>query len=301
MSKQIFVFGSGALGCLYGGKLSEADCSVSFYIRSHYDLIQQQGIFVESSWGDFHVKQNFYSDVSQFSSIPDYVIVASKVLPEINLVDQIRPLIGDHTTMVLLQNGLFIELELLKAFPGNDIVSAIAFVCAERVEPNRVLHMDYGSLILGRFPFGSSPQVDWLNHTFNEVGVDCSISTEIQTERWKKLIWNAAFNPISVITKKNTNVILADIYSEKLVRQIMKEVILLAEMSDSHLDPGLIETMIENTRKMKPYKTSMLVDYEKGRPLELEAILGNAVRYAQEVGVDVPCLSGLYGLLKLMN
>ena len=81
----------------------------------------------------------------------------------------------------------------------------------------------------------------------------------------------------------------------------MKEVILLAEMSDSHLDPALIETMIENTRKMKPYKTSMLVDYEKGRPLELEAILGNAVFYAQEVGVDVPCLSGLYGLLKLMN
>ena len=115
-------------------------------------------------------------------------------------------------------------------------------------------------------------------------------------------MWNAPFNPISVLGGGiDTKAILENQESIKLVRDVMEEVISIAHKSGYDLSESLIEKNIEDTIKMKPYKTSMLLDYENKRPLEVEVILGNAVRIARRVNLHVPKLESLYALLLLID
>jgi 2-dehydropantoate 2-reductase len=81
----------------------------------------------------------------------------------------------------------------------------------------------------------------------------------------------------------------------------MKEVCWIAEAEGHPLPVGVVDENIEGTRRMSPYKSSMLVDFEAGRPMEVEAILGNAIRAAKRHKVAVPHMKSLYGLLKLVD
>jgi 2-dehydropantoate 2-reductase len=89
--------------------------------------------------------------------------------------------------------------------------------------------------------------------------------------------------------------------SQELARQVMEEVCEIAEAVGHPLPLGVVQENIEGTRRMSPYKSSMLVDFEAGRPMEVEAILGNAIRVARRLGVAVPHMESLYGLLKLID
>jgi len=137
---------------------------------------------------------------------------------------------------------------------------------------------------------------------FNASDVPCIIDENIVTARWKKLIWNAPFNPVSVIGGGvTTDVIINNSESLKLVKNIMNEVIDLANIYGHNLPKNLVDENIALTVKMKPYKTSMLLDYENNRRLEVEAILGNAVRLARKKNFPVPNLEAIYALLLLLT
>jgi 2-dehydropantoate 2-reductase len=111
-------------------------------------------------------------------------------------------------------------------------------------------------------------------------------------------VWNAPFNPLSVLSGGLcTNDILST--REPFVRAIMDEVCEIATAVGHSLPEDIVEKNIASTRKMPPYKTSMLLDFEAGRPMETEAILGNAVRAGQRVGVPIPHLESVYALMKL--
>jgi 2-dehydropantoate 2-reductase len=122
------------------------------------------------------------------------------------------------------------------------------------------------------------------------------VSENIQYERWKKLVWNAPFNPMSVLcVGADTKKILDNLASRNLVENVMKEVCILAEADNCKLPLDVIAKNIDATEKMKPYKTSMLLDFEAGRKMEIEAILGNAINFAKEKSIEVPYLSSFYG------
>ena len=128
------------------------------------------------------------------------------------------------------------------------------------------------------------------------------VTPEVVTARWQKLVWNAPFNPISVLGGGvDTENILICPPSAQLARQVMTEVCMLAKASGHELAADIIDRNLTDTLRMKPYKTSMLLDFEAGRPMEVEAILGNAVRIAQRLGRSVPYLESLYGLLALIQ
>ena len=133
--------------------------------------------------------------------------------------------------------------------------------------------------------------------------IDFLTSENIQYDRWKKLLWNAPFNPLSVVTGgKNTKEIIEDPDLYKRSKAIMKEVQTIAKVKDVTLEDYLIEKNLSDTLKMTPYKTSMLLDYEAGRPLETEAIIGNIIRIANQTNIKVPNIQNLYeALQKLKN
>ncbi len=300
---KVLVVGTGAVGGFYGAKLAQAGARVSVVCRSDYEVVKAHGIQVTSVWGDFHFDPvHVVRRVEDYPDDADYILVGLKVLPEIDPVGMIRSAVTPKTSIFLLQNGIDIEPPLVQAFPRNDVISGLAFICVTRTEPGCLHHQDFGRIVIGLFPSGSSDTVRRLGELFHAAGVPCQVTPEVVSARWQKLVWNAPFNPISVLGGGvDTETILTCTPSAQLVREVMAEVCFLAKADGHELAVDIIERNIADTLRMKPYKTSMLVDYEAGRPMEIEAILGNAVRLAGRLGISVAHLESLYGLLTLIQ
>jgi 2-dehydropantoate 2-reductase len=191
-----------------------------------------------------------------------------------------------------------IEQEMLDAFPDNEVVSGLAFICCNRVGPGEILHLAYGRLALGNLPNGISSKTARLCESFNQAGIECNASENIVAGRWQKCVWNAPFNPLSVLSGGLPTLGILQT-QEPFVRSIMQEVCSIAAACGHPLPDDIVNTNIAHTYAMPPYKTSMLLDYENGQPMETEAILGNALRAAQRLDIAAPHLESVYALMKL--
>ena len=301
-SPRIAVLGTGAIGGFYGAKLAQSDASVSFIARSDYNKIAKDGLEITSKWGDFHVMPEVYPAPSAYPHQADYILVTLKVLPEVPLIEMLGPLIKADTAIVLLQNGIDIEDAIAKAYPDTPLYSAISFVCANRISPGHIHHIDYGQVVMGRYPKGSDDMGDILCTLFQKSGIPCKSVPDIRFYRWRKLVWNAAFNPLSVLSGGvTTDTILANSKSRELVAQLMAEIVTLSIADGYALPFDIIASQIHDTEKMVPYKTSMLLDFEHHRPMEIDAIIGNACKIARHYQVSTPYLDAIYALLELLN
>lgn len=300
---EILLVGAGAVGSYYCGRLHKAGAKVSVVARSDYEVVKEKGFIIVSHSGGFTFKPEMVlKRADDYPRVPDYIVVSTKVLPGINVPELIKGAVGPDTSIVLLQNGIDIESHIAAAFPGNEIISGLAFICVSRPAPGEIDHQDYGRLVIGKYPGGKSAKVDLLCALFNSGGEKCEIDEDVIAARWKKLVWNAPFNPISVLAGgATTKEMLEDKETYALVERVMNEVVLLAEKRGHPLPANLVQLHIKYTQAMTPYKTSMLLDYENGREMEVEAILGNAVRAAASVNADVPCIRTLYALLRMLN
>ena len=303
MKPRILVVGTGAIGGFYGGKLAQAGAVVSTLCRSDYETVKSKGITVTSTLGNFHfTPEKVIRDLGEYGPPPDYILVGLKVLPEIDTAAIIKEVVGAETAIVLLQNGVEIEEPVARAFPDNEIVSGLAFICATRTSPGHIDHTDFGRVVIGRYPAGKSVKADELARLFKEAGLKCELTEDAVTARWRKLVWNAPFNPISVLGGgADTKTMMENPESLELARKVMEEVCLIAAAAGHPLPEEVVQQNIDGTRAMAPYKSSMLVDFEAARPMEVEAILSNGLRVAKRHGVSAPHMESLYGLLKLVD
>ena len=303
MSIKVLIIGTGAVGSVYGAKLSQAGAKVSVLCRSDYETVNKNGIQVQSILGDHYFRPEHTLKAGQtYPQKADLVLVTTKVLPEINIPHLIAPYIHPQTTILLLQNGIFIEPPIQAAFPNNEILSGLSFICATRTAYGQVQHIDYGRLAIGKYPNGSSTIATALAELFDAVQIPTKRSDTIQKERWKKLVWNAPFNPLSVISGgMDTQSLLKEPQYRKQIHTIMTEVCACAAADNHPLHESIIEKNIQDTEKMTPYKTSMLIDFESGRPLETEAIIGNVVRFAESQNVQVPEIKAMYKKLLTLS
>ncbi len=300
---EILIVGSGAVGSYFGGKLVQEKTRVSALCRSDFEIAKERGLEIQSYKGNFIFKPaEVVKDAAQLSIAPDYIVVCLKVLPEISIADIIKEAVSPDTAIVLIQNGINIEKEVAEAFPDNELISGIAFIAISRIQPGIAKHTGSGKLILGNYPQGVTDKTRFLADCWLKAEVPCDLSEKVIRDRWQKMVWNAAFNPISVLGGGADSLQMVNVpESENLVKQVMKEVLILAKATGNELPEKLIDGIIAGNRKMRPFKTSMLVDYEMGRSMEVDAILGNAISIARELDIDVPFLESLFGLLKLQD
>ncbi len=297
---KVLVIGAGAIGAFYGALLAKAGAEVSVVCRSDYDQVKQHGFIIDSHplgrWS--FIPAQVLKSAADFEGEADYILLCTKVIPGLDRVALVRPAVAENTAIVFIQNGVEIEQEMRDAFPNNEVVSGLAFICCNRVSPGKILHLAYGRLALGNLPNGVSEKTAQLCELLNQSGIDCNLNENIVTGRWQKCVWNAPFNPLSVLSGGLPTLDILQT-QEPFVRSIMQEVCDIAAAAGHPLPDGIVDTNIEHTYAMPPYKTSMLLDYENGQPMETEAILGNALRAAQRLGVAVPHLESVYALMKL--
>jgi 2-dehydropantoate 2-reductase len=296
---KVLVIGTGAVGSFYGSLLSRHGAEVSVLARSDYEHIRAHGIEIDSTLGTFHFTPfHVVNDARNLPEKPDYVLLCVKVTQTVDRVALLRSALGPDTSIVLIQNGISIEEEIARAYPNHRVISGLAFICVTRTAPGRIWHQAYGRLVLGDYPKGVSRQTAALCEAFAATGITCLATEDIVSARWQKCVWNAPFNPLSVLSGGlATEDILAA--EEGLVRALMEEIRAIAVANGHTLPDDIVDRNIDSTRKMPAYKTSMLLDYEAGRPMETEAILGNAVRAARAAHVAAPHLETVYALMKL--
>lgn len=301
---KILVIGAGAIGSYYSARLAQNGSMVIIYSRNDSEIIKKNGVFIKSYLGNFlfHPHQ-VINNLDNFKEEVDYILIATKSLPNIDLKAMIAKVICTKTKIILIQNGIYVEDEIEKNF-NNNLISCIAFIGVRREFTKKkfngvINHQEYGKLIVGAYGNNTNKQVveDFIN-LFDKNLVEIEFANNIKLERWKKLIWNGAFNPLSVVLgNKTTDQIINNELALNLAQNIMKEIYFLAKEDGCELPADIIEKNILATKKMKPYKTSMLLDFEAQRPLEIEAIIGNAIKFAQAKSLNVPILSTIYAII----
>lgn len=302
---NVLIIGPGAVGSFYGAMLKRAGCSVSVVVRSDYDAVAADGFVMDSPLGDLSWRPDrvyhTHDTPPATATPPDYVLLCVKVLPSIDRVALVRPWLGAHTRLVLIENGFAIEPELAAAYPQTPLISCIAVVAVSRNAPGHVTHSGYGRLVMGQYPQGVGTACRELAAWFEAGDVSVKLSEHITGERWKKCVWNTALNPLAVLAGgADTTTMLDAPGGEALVRALMAEVCAVAAADGYPLSTDrVVDASIEGTRNMPGFRNSMAQDYVNGRPIELDAILGNVVAVARQHGVAVPRLQTILATLRM--
>jgi len=297
--------GAGAIGAFYGGVLARAGCEVSAVVRSDYDAVARNGYRIESvAQGDlsFRPAQVMRSG-SDYRGEPDYVLCALKQVAGVDRAALVRPALAPKTVLVLVQNGIDVEDDIARAFPQHELISAVAYSAVSREAPGHVVHHSgYTRLVLGNYPQGVSPAVERFAALIKAGGTSMQVTEDIVGARWQKCAWNTVFNPISALGGGlGTRDILASEATTQFVKETIAEVCAIARASGHPLADDTVEKQIQGTLRMPNYVSSMGQDLLAGRPMEIEALLGNAVRIARRLSVPAPRLDALYALLLMLE
>ncbi|MDZ7968629.1 MAG: putative 2-dehydropantoate 2-reductase [Nostoc sp. DedSLP03] len=300
------ILGTGALGGFYGARLQKAGLDVHFLLKSDYEQVKKYGLVVESKDGDFTLPEvHAYNDVEKMPQC-DVVVVALKTTQNYLLPKMLPPVVKDNGVVLVLQNGLGVEEEVAEIVSNVAVIGGLCFLCSNKVGPGHIHHLDYGQITFSEYtpnyqPSGITQRMQQIADDFESAGISIELAEDLLLARWKKLVWNIPYNGLSVILNARTDELMAYEYTRKLVEQLMYEVAAGAKSYGRIISDRFIQTMLDYTVKMTPYRPSMKIDYDEHRPLEIEAIFGNPLRKAQAVGVNLAQISCLYHQLKFLD
>jgi len=293
---NISIIGTGAIGGFYGIMLAQLGHHLHFLLHSDYAYVKAHGLTLQSDvYGEININNaNFYHEANEMP-VSDIVIVALKTTQNKEVLPKVIPYIADeHSTVILIQNGLGMEEELATWFPHLQIAGATALIGSNKAKPGLIVHESYGSIDFGSYNLKDTAILDRIVSELNAIQIPASHGN-LKKLRWKKLIWNMTFNGLSVVLNANTDRLLSDHLD--LVKALMQEVINTAAADEVILPPTYIDALIPFTEKMGSYTPSMHHDYLNKRPLEIEYMYNNPLKRAATLGVEMPEMEALYNSL----
>ena len=289
---RIAVVGSGAIGSYYGAHLAHGGADVHFLMRGDLNEVRRHGFCVRGKGGNFRVANvNCYNSTKEIGQC-DLVIIAVKATSNGDLLDLIPPLLHKQTMLATFQNGLGNEEFFAEHFGAERVLGGLCFICVTRISRTEV--EAYGR--------NASKRAHAIASLFATCGINCSVTDDLALERWRKLVWNIPFNGLSILAGGiSTAEILADDSLRRVTLALMGEVIDAANACGHALDKAVARELIQRTDKVGAFKPSTLSDWEKGEPLEIEAIWGEPLRRAAAAGASTPRLEIIYALLKSLD
>ncbi|MDP1840690.1 MAG: 2-dehydropantoate 2-reductase, partial [Reyranella sp.] len=293
---SICVFGAGAIGGLMAAKLEMAGTPVTVVARGpHYEAMRAKGLVLKSEGTETVTKPKVATDPKEIGP-QDYLVLTLKAHSLIPALAQIKPLIGPDTTIVTAINGipwwytykLGGEFEgrridsvdpggaLSAAFPPSQVLGSIVYPAAEIAEPGVIEHTYGDRFTLGEPDGSRSERAAKLSELLIKAGLKAPVRPRIRDELWIKLWGNMAFNPVSALTGATLDKVISDPGTHAVCRAAMIEGQAVAEKLGVKF-ALTVDKRIAGGAEVGAHKTSMLQDLEKGRPLEIEALLGAVV------------------------
>lgn len=295
------IIGTGAIGGYYGAKLARSGQEVHFLFHSDYDYVCQHGLQVDSCDGSFCLETvNAYGDTSVMPRC-DVVLVGLKSVNNHLLPKLLPPLLAADTLVVLIQNGIGVEADVQQLFPGVQLAAGLAFICSAKTEPGRVSHQCYGHINFGNYSCRDEGRMQSLVDDFNNAGVKAGL-VNYDEARWKKAVWNMPFNGMTVALNTRTDLLLKNPHTRQLIREQMLEVIGAARhLGVTGIGEEFAEKMIQMTDEMTPYSPSMKLDYDFGRPMEIDYLYSRPLLMAREAGCPMHKLEMLEAELRFLE
>lgn len=294
------IIGAGAVGAYFGGRLAQAGHDVHFLLRSDYDYVREQGLYVESYLGDFHLPLiNVYNDSALMPKC-DVVLVCMKTTANHSLVPLLSPILTGHTIVILVQNGIGVEADVQAMLPNVRLAAGVAFINAVKQSPGRILHAAFGHISFCDYSCHDVGVLSSIVSDFKVAGVKCRVADYAET-RWRKNILNMATNGVTVVLNARCDELLAQNDSCQLVRDLMIEGVMAAQSCGvSAISTELVDQMIENSRNTR-FATSMKYDYDNHLPMEIEYIYSRPISEAESRGCRLPKLRFLEQQLRFLD
>jgi 2-dehydropantoate 2-reductase len=315
---KICIFGAGAIGGLMAAKLAvKGEAEVTVIARGpHLAAMQANGLKLISDGQETVVHPRCVAIAAE-AGPQDYVVITLKAPALAGAAAQMQPLIGEGTTIVSAVNGVpwwyFHKLagphegrrvtsvdpsgEVGRLLPPEKVLGCIIYPAAEVPEPGIIEHTYGDRFTLGEPDGSRSDRAMALSAALSAAGFKAPVRPKIRDEIWIKLWGNLAFNPLSALTTATLDVITGNAELRAVCRQMMLEAQAVAESLGVRFAID-VDKRIAGGAEVGAHKTSMLQDLERGRPMEVDALLGSVVELAEITGIPAPTCRTVLALLR---
>jgi 2-dehydropantoate 2-reductase len=317
-SPKFCIFGAGAIGGTIAALLTRCGATVSMVARGRtLAALKRDGLRLMIDGQMLRAPIQVSDDPSELG-VQDYVIIAAKAPALPDVARRIGPLLGPETAVVTAMNGVpwwfFLNARgrfagrqlkaidpdgtIARAIPTSRVIGCVVYVAASADEPGVIRHQSGHRLVVGEPDNQMTPRLADLADWLRRAGFDCRESPEIQREIWLKLWANLCMNPISLLTMATSDRIIDDPLLRQLCVSMMEEAGQIGAAIGVSGSPP-IEKMVGNIRGLGAFKMSMLQDVERGKPVEIDALLTVLHDIGLHAGVPTPFIDGVLGLARL--
>ncbi|MGH3042147.1 MAG: ketopantoate reductase family protein [Gaiellaceae bacterium] len=298
---RIAVVGAGAMGGIYGAGFTAGgnDTTLVDVALPLVEKLSAEGITIDHEGERRIVQVHATNDVTSVGPV-DVVVFFVKCYHTTVAAEQSRPLVGDSTIVVSLQNGWGNGNELARVFDQERIVVGVSYHSGTVLGLGSVAHTGAGPTFVGPYLGSSLDASQPVADAIRSAGFEAVVTADVRTEIWKKLTLNAAALPTAALTGLTAEAMgKPDEIVIELVDELARETVAVARAQGYDLDP---EERVESIRaillRAGPGKASMLQDIEAGRRTEIDVINGAVVRAAAEHGIEVPVNRAMVALVK---
>ncbi len=298
---KVAVYGTGGVGGFFGGKLARSGADVRFIARgSQLQALRARGLRVASVHGDFELYPVAATDDPAEAGPADYVLVAVKSSQTGQVAARLRPLLHESTAVVSLQNGVDNEEKLAAAVGADRVVGGVAYIFCVISHPGMIEHTGGpATIVVGEWREGRSERVARLVAACQAAGFGAEESAGIRSTLWTKFAFICAQAGTTAAIRLSIGEIRSAPASRELFRRVAAEVCEVARAEGVHLPTDLPDRHLAFADGLEAGGYSSLhYDLTHGRPMELEALLGEVVRRGARAGVATPMSQALYAVLQ---
>jgi 2-dehydropantoate 2-reductase len=314
---RICIFGAGAIGGFMGAELALAGFDVTLVARGpHLAAMQANGLKLVRNGEEKVAKVRAVGSAAE-AGPQDYVVITLKAHSVPGVVDQLKPLFGPNTAVVWGVNGVpwwyfhgldgpFRDRRLESVDPGGvqwsgigpeRAIGCVVYPACEVIEPGVVQHVEGDRFTLGEPSGEKTARVTALSEALIKAGLKAPVRPRIRDEIWIKLWGNCCFNPISALTHATLEVIATDPGTRALARAMMLEAQVIGEKLGVRFGID-VDKRIAGAAAVGAHKTSMLQDLERGRPMEIDALVTAVQEMGKLVGVETPTVDLVLALVQ---
>ena len=294
---KIAVFGAGGIGGYLAGRLAESGEDIAIIARGeHLHAIRTNGLRVDSIKGDFVANPSIATDNPEDVGPVDVVILGVKAWQIADAAEALRPLIGDDTCVLPLQNGVEAVSELTGTLGESHVLGGLGGILSYIAGPGHIKHAGGEPFLkFGEIDNRSRPRTNNLLEAFQRAGIQAEIPSNIESAIWEKFMFITAVSGVGALTRVPTGIWRSLPETWAMAVAIVKEAESVAIALDVPISVNRSDTVISQLQKLQPHGTvSMQRDIMEGRPSELEVQNGAIVRLGLTAGVPTPVNDFIY-------
>ncbi|HUP94831.1 MAG TPA: 2-dehydropantoate 2-reductase [Burkholderiales bacterium] len=300
---KIAVMGSGGVGGFYGGLLAHTGCDVTFVARgAHLAALREQGLTIENETrGDIHVPRVNVTDDPAKIGVADFVIIAVKLWDTETAARAVKPIVGPHTAVLSLQNGVIKDDILRREFGAAAVMGGVGYVGTHIARPG-VIHQvgTLQRLVIGEYDGQRSQRAEALLQALVRARLDAEISDDIRRTLWEKYVFLVGLSGTTATMRLPIGPIRENPQTRAFLFDLMKETEAVGRAHGVDLPPDYAAQRLQFADSVPPTMSSSLHhDLEHGNRLEVAWLSGGVVELGKAVGVPTPANRAVWDILAL--